>query len=197
MTPRYLAALIAIADIPVTGMQKCGGPGRPANLYDVSKIQRAHAVEARRTAKQFTDTDWIASALLGRNLIRADTEAGHIWRPDGTRAETMLATLYGAVRAGPCQVPAHRVIWIAADGEIPAGLQVNHRNRLRWDNRRANLELVTFSHNIRHAAGSEYLNYHQAVDQLTALEPAEPEQTRPLEDLVRAGGTFRPTKRIR
>lgn len=46
---------------------------------------------------------------------------------------------------------AHQVVWIAANGPIPDGLEINHRNGIKTDNRLANLELVTRSENIRHA----------------------------------------------
>jgi hypothetical protein len=67
-------------------------------------------------------------------------------------------------------VPAHRVIWIAAEGPIPPGIQVNHLNKLRWDNRRVNLELVTYGNNVRHAHGMPYMSYHDALHELAELE---------------------------
>jgi len=190
ITLRQLTALAAIAAIPVTGYRPLAGRGHPLSLYDRDAIIHAHAQEAARTSKQFTDNDWIASALLGRDLIIADTEAGALWWPDGTRAERMSASIYGQVSAGPECVQAHRVIWIAAEGEIPPGQQVNHRNLLRWDNRRANLELVSFGNNIRHAHGKPYLTYHQAVTQLAMLPPPIPRVVPEVAGMARAGGAF-------
>lgn len=46
---------------------------------------------------------------------------------------------------------AHRLVWIAFCGEIPVGMQVNHKNGTRDDNRLENLELMTPSQNTRHA----------------------------------------------
>lgn len=45
---------------------------------------------------------------------------------------------------------AHRIIWQAFVGPIPEGLQINHKNGLKADNRLANLEVVTPSENVAH-----------------------------------------------
>jgi hypothetical protein len=171
---RQLVTLIKLAGIPQTGVRHTGRRGQPLKTYALAQVQAAHAEEAARTVKGFTDSDWISAALIARDLIRVDPVPGAIWWPDGTRAETLHSTLYGWVHCGPVPVPAHRVVWIAADGEIPPAMQVNHINRLKWDNRRANLEIVSFGNNIRHAHGTPYTTYHDAVNQLAALEPAQP-----------------------
>jgi len=191
ITERQLATLITIAAIPVTGYRRTGRRGHPLSLYNGEAIVQAHAQEAARTSKQFADNDWIAAALLGRSLIIANPEAGTLHWPDGTRAERMAASVYGYVHTGPQAVAAHRVIWIAAEGEIPPAQQVNHRNLLRWDNRRANLELVSFGNNVRHAAGKSYLTYHQAVTQLAMLPPPIPRTVPEAAGMARAGGAFR------
>ena len=46
---------------------------------------------------------------------------------------------------------AHVMVWECANGPIPAGMQVNHINGVRTDNRLVNLELVTPSENTAHA----------------------------------------------
>ena len=171
MTARQVAALIWMHVIPAIGTRHTGKRGHPENTYRLAAVRRAHAIEAGRTAKQFTDSDWIASALIGLGLVRVDAEQGEIRWFNGDRAEKLGTGNYGWIHAGKCCVPAHRVIWIAADGEIPVPLQVNHLNRLRWDNRRANLELVTASNNMRHSRGTPYVSYHDAVAGLAELEP--------------------------
>lgn len=46
---------------------------------------------------------------------------------------------------------AHRVVWLFFKGAIPDGMQINHINGDRSDNRIANLELATASQNVRHS----------------------------------------------
>ena len=45
----------------------------------------------------------------------------------------------------------HRLVYEAFYGEIPDGLQINHKNGIKTDNRLRNLELVTPSENLIHA----------------------------------------------
>lgn len=49
------------------------------------------------------------------------------------------------------QVACHRVIWEHVHGPIPDGLEINHINAVKSDNRIANLEVVTTAENTRHA----------------------------------------------
>jgi hypothetical protein len=44
----------------------------------------------------------------------------------------------------------HRAAWEAFRGPIPKGLEINHRNGVRTDNRLENLELVTRADNMVH-----------------------------------------------
>jgi len=46
--------------------------------------------------------------------------------------------------------PVHRCVWEAHKGPIPKGLEINHINGVRNDNRIENLELVTKSGNALH-----------------------------------------------
>lgn len=173
MLARQVRTLVALAGIPVAGRCQPNGRGRPPNLYNADHIITEHATEAARTAKQFIDNDWIAAGLLGRALIIADPDAGTLHWPDGERAEVMGPDIYGLVHVGPEVTPAHRVIWIASDGPIPEGIQINHINRRRWDNRRTNLELVTFVENVQHGYGKPYITHTAAVAELAAMTDPE------------------------
>lgn len=97
--------------------------------------------------------------LEGRLIVQI--VQGEIWTSHGARAESLdKRTGYGRVhvaqRRPQSMAMAHRLVWIAAYGLIPDGLQINHINRCRWDNRIQNLELVTHGGNARHWMGYGY-----------------------------------------
>ena len=46
---------------------------------------------------------------------------------------------------------AHRLAWQHFNGDIPPGICINHKNGIKSDNRPSNLELSTYSANMRHA----------------------------------------------
>jgi hypothetical protein len=50
------------------------------------------------------------------------------------------------------QVGAHRIVFRTLIGPIPEGITINHRNGIKTDNRPENLELATYSENMRHAS---------------------------------------------
>lgn len=104
--------------------------------------------------------DELALQAIASGSIKVNVETGEIFNRQGARAEKLDKRLaYGrvVVRRRPLSLAmAHRVVWLAAHGFIPSGLFINHINRVRWDNRLANLELVTPGGNSRHARGIPY-----------------------------------------
>lgn len=51
----------------------------------------------------------------------------------------------------PLNSSKHRLIWIYFNGKIPDGMQINHKNGIKTDNRLCNLEVVTPYENIKHS----------------------------------------------
>lgn len=49
----------------------------------------------------------------------------------------------------------HLLVWEAFNGPIPKGMEVNHINEIRWDNRIDNLNLLTRKENINWGTGNE------------------------------------------
>lgn len=58
---------------------------------------------------------------------------------------------YIQVRVDGKLILAHRIIWENLNGPIPDGLEINHINGKKDDNRLINLELVTHKENLSHA----------------------------------------------
>ena len=77
-------------------------------------------------------------------------------------------------------VRVHILIWIYFNGLIPKGLQINHKNGIKTDNRLENLELATHKENIKHSwkiglrekcHGSK--NHFSTIDEKTVNEIRE------------------------
>ncbi len=100
--------------------------------------------------------------LLGH--LEIDQE-GRVWRVMERRGQSVFAVprrraehrsphylqvrvMVGGVRYHAC---AHRVVWVHHNGPIPHGMEINHINGVKTDNRPANLEMVTRSKNVKHA----------------------------------------------
>lgn len=75
---------------------------------------------------------------------------GPLGRPVGSRDTSGYLQIDGRTRGLGIR-SAHRLIWQAAVGPIPDGMEINHRNGVKTDNRLSNLELVTHQENIQHA----------------------------------------------
>lgn len=56
------------------------------------------------------------------------------------------------------QKQVHRLVWEAFNGTIPEGMQVNHINEVKTDNRLSNLNLMTPKENINWGTGIERMS---------------------------------------
>ena len=61
----------------------------------------------------------------------------------GDRAGCLASSGYRTVGYQGLMVLEHRIVWVLHHGEIPAGLEIDHINRNRSDNRIENLRLAT------------------------------------------------------
>lgn len=85
-------------------------------------------------------------------------DKGYIWKKRGTewvRAEHRTPQGYLQVRKMSngirLHTGAHRLVWVHFFGAIPEGLTINHKNGIKADNRPDNLEVMTYSENLKHA----------------------------------------------
>ncbi|GAA0495178.1 hypothetical protein Ade02nite_19090 [Paractinoplanes deccanensis] len=96
----------------------------------------------------------MTSTLIHLNGFDIDPVAGLVYgpkgKPVGSKDTRGYVQIDGRTRGYGLQ-SAHRLIWQAANGPIPDGLEVNHKNGIKADNRISNLELLTRQGNIQHA----------------------------------------------
>jgi hypothetical protein len=105
--------------------------------------------------------EWVKQGILEID------EEGRIWRLahftrtrrlapiERRRAETCSSEGYlkvvCMVHRKRKQAAAHRVVWMYFHGDIPDGMQINHKNCTKSDNHPDNLEIVTNAQNCQHA----------------------------------------------
>ena len=103
---------------------------------------------------------------VASGMLEIDAE-GQIWRVKGVRGDNNhdapcprhridYAFPNGYLRVAlmvegtALTVLAHRLVWFHFYGPIPPGLQINHKNGIKNDNRPENLETVTCRENMQH-----------------------------------------------
>lgn len=72
----------------------------------------------------------------------------------GDIAGTLDADGYVRITIGGVSLLAHRFAWEFDNGDIPDGMQIDHKNHIRNDNRRENLRVVTHKDNGRNTKKS-------------------------------------------
>ena len=112
--------------------------------------------------------DFCVMNLLALGDISVDEE-GRVWRhgkrvgntfspyPEPRRIDHATALGYRVVkltirRGKRINASAHGIQWVKHNGPIPAGLEINHKDMDKANNRIENLELVTHSENLLHCA---------------------------------------------
>ncbi|MFF4347542.1 HNH endonuclease signature motif containing protein [Streptomyces sp. NPDC001530] len=97
----------------------------------------------------------LARTRIATGAWTVDTATGKVAGEHGERIGYVMSTgyIHLAIKEGKRvrRVYGHRVVWEHAHGPIPDGMQVNHINGIKTDNRLANLELVTPAGNSLHA----------------------------------------------
>lgn len=84
-----------------------------------------------------------------------------------------VSYVYKGIKRG---IYLHRLIWLAFKGLIPKGLQINHKNGNKSNNRLSNLELATNSQNVKHSY--ERLGHTRMRGQLHGLAKFTPKDIR-------------------
>ena len=139
-------------------------------LYEISNLARVRRVARGKlfSAEQIDAAkDMFAkgaalgavAAFLSTSVTTAfNIKHGKTWAGDsGARPVKTHVARDHYVRFSPCKdgkytkVAVHRAMWEAFMGPIPEGMEINHKNLDRADNRLENLELLTHRENIQHA----------------------------------------------
>lgn len=121
---------------------------------DPDKIPEAKRMLARGAILREV-AEFLGTSIATAHMIKV----GRTWRgnaahrPVKTSERTDFYMQFAACRNGKySHLAVHRAVWEAFNGPIPKGLEVNHKNLNRADNRLENLELVTHQQNCQHAA---------------------------------------------
>lgn len=94
--------------------------------------------------------DFYEASNLG-NIRRSHTKtgrpSGRLCRPANSRGYSRyVLSAYAETRTHS----GHKLVWEAFNGRVPNGMQINHKNGVKNDNRLENLEVCTPSENTRH-----------------------------------------------
>jgi hypothetical protein len=105
-------------------------------------------------------------ALVAQGVLRIDDDGaiyrcaafgrtGKLRQIEPKRCDYIGAKGYRSVRVNvkgvAFRASAHQVIWVAKNGPIPRGLEPNHKDGDRGNNRLSNLELLTRGENNKHS----------------------------------------------
>lgn len=104
--------------------------------------------------------------LVDIGRLRVDFDTGLIYSEASNTPDRSLGSLTRKGYLRVCVVVdgkqahalAHRVVWCAANGPVPNGMQIDHLNGEKTDNRLANLQCVSGDENMKRAAKAGFTN---------------------------------------
>lgn len=117
------------------------------------------AIEIWKDIKGFEGLYQVSNLGRVKSLERIDA-LGHrlkekILKPKLTRGYYEVGLFKNSIRK---MYLVHRLVWEAFNGQIPEGLQVNHINEVKTDNRLSNLNLMTAKENANWGSRNERIS---------------------------------------
>lgn len=163
LTPNVYGFNVYVMEIwkPICGYEGLYEISNLANVRRVSRGKRFTGDQIEKAKDMFARGAALAdvAAFLNTSVTSAfNIKSGRTWRGDSQfrPVKTHIARDH-YVRFSPCKngkyikITIHRAMWEAFVGPIPKGMEINHKNLDRADNRLDNFELLTHRENIQHA----------------------------------------------
>jgi HNH endonuclease/NUMOD4 motif/Helix-turn-helix domain of resolvase len=104
--------------------------------------------EVWKAAQGYNDKYLVSTKGRVKSLFRRNE---HLLRPGANRRGYLRVSLWDTATRKASSVAVHRLVMLTFAGPPPDGMQVNHKNGNKADNRSENLEFVTPGENLRHS----------------------------------------------
>jgi len=88
--------------------------------------------------------------MENKHKVKINEKKGIITTPRGTNGTICTSTGYLRAKVNKRILQAHQILAVAYFGEACIGLQVNHKDGNKLNNKRENLEVVTQEQNLLH-----------------------------------------------